>query len=755
MGKKKKGTQEKLTLSNLSSGFSEELQQAVAQEKKETEAAERNEAIRKKQGKYFHNPYNFIPLLSRRSDKFQNSALGDREPVGHSSLMDGYWSGRICVKLTTQTPLLIPDAAKAKDLGDDHKLYPLRIVDNKPYLAPTSIKGMLRSAYEAITNSRLAIFQSHNDRLAYRMRVDNKIWAGRIAKNSKDELCFFPMEPVKLLRYKKYKEEETAPYDKGEAKTALKYSSGQLPQHNEAVWVKIKRGKNTTQVTHVEPRISTNKPNADPAWRAGWACVTGPNCNEKKFERVFLEDKNKMPIPLKEEDISFWTGLIQDYQKCHAKDLAKRDQDYDNNLYDRNHWQQFLKNNPTQDEKKLFLRAYLGHEPGKTAWSKHVYEDDSEVLTAGTLCYAQVSPSKKQIKIRSLIPVTISRKLFQLKPEELLPKKLQPAQDLLELSPADRVFGWVNQKGSMAHKGQLRVHSTSCVTPRPITKFKQKGLTLTILGEPKETQARFYTAKNKDGETMPNGIDKSEGYKQKEQGLRGRKVYPHHQTVDKATDYWVSNNQTSLQTSDKTVREYLQPEQVKSNQNRSIQAWVNPNVEFEFYIDVSNLSKTELGALLWLLNLPENAYHRLGGGKPLGFGSVRLMISSANLSLGEHWRNYYSSLTDSGYSKTGKELETFVHELSAQFENDLSEACETDDAKQRLLDSFLQAAKGFDDGLPTHYPRLNPVPGKEEENFEWFTQNDRDSSKQDKGGRKLSLPHILEDGGLPYNPFNQ
>ncbi|NJM47654.1 MAG: hypothetical protein HC860_17045 [Alkalinema sp. RU_4_3] len=114
----------------------------------------------------FHNPYNFVPALPRGT----SGELGDREPVGHHAYLCNYWSGSISIKLKTKTPLLISDTLKPGDEADNgHKTYDLRMIDGKPYLSPTSIKGMLRAAYEAVTNSRLSVFVGHDDRLAYRM----------------------------------------------------------------------------------------------------------------------------------------------------------------------------------------------------------------------------------------------------------------------------------------------------------------------------------------------------------------------------------------------------------------------------------------------------------------------------------------------------------------------------------------------------------------------------------------------------------
>jgi hypothetical protein len=55
--------------------------------------------------------------------------------------------------------------------------------------------------------------------------------------------------------------------------------------------------------------------------------------------------------------------------------------------------------------------------------------------------------------------------LFAISPEQLLDPSLHPAEnpqeDLAQLSPTDRVFGWVNQQGKGAYRGQLRLSSVT------------------------------------------------------------------------------------------------------------------------------------------------------------------------------------------------------------------------------------------------------------------------------------------------------
>jgi CRISPR-associated protein (TIGR03986 family) len=51
---------------------------------------------------------------------------------------------------------------------------------------------------------------------------------------------------------------------------------------------------------------------------------------------------------------------------------------------------------------------------------------------------------------------------------------------------------------------------------------------------------------------------------------------------------------------------------------------IKPGVEFNGKIRFDNLSPIELGSLLFVINLPENHFHKIGMAKPLGLGSVKI-----------------------------------------------------------------------------------------------------------------------------------
>jgi CRISPR-associated protein (TIGR03986 family) len=703
-----------------------------------------NQALREPEVKGdFHNPYNFVPCLPRKDI---SGDLGDRNPLtfgmGHSVYQSDRWSGRISVTLTTKTPLLIPDifdseVSNGQEKG--HKTFPLRIgADGKPYLPPTSIKGMLRSAYEAITNSRFGVFEKHSDRLAYRMSTSTglQMVPARIEKSDEEQkICLYT--GTSEIRDDGTPDEETyaawLPYYTAQP---IKYADGTKPCHGDNVkaWIELFQhhrwdrrrnqhvadcklwrvrsvARHNEQLSTIAPR-PTNDNGASPNRSyykplnklikiSGYVCITNCNIDRKHDERIFFtgDGFDTVNIPLAEDDWkSFtkqWKELITNYQ--------------DNEDYKRN----------------LPKPSALGGR--NTTWSRHIKEGQSEQsLRHETLCYAHVERDEDdRVIVKALYPVMISRGLFEVAPEMLLSSTLHPATCMDKLSPADRVFGWVNQdkSGKGAYKGNLRIHSVKCGSDNSIHKFDGDGLPLAILGEPKPQQARFYVARDDEGTRLKNGVEKQTGYSKGAKNLRGRKVYPHHQLpLD--------------------VQEYSQNE--RSDQNRSIRAWVKEDVEFTFDIDVTNLSDVELGGLLWLLTLPPDHYHRLGGGKPFGFGSVSLEINWDNTDLrkGDRWKEFYSDLSliaNPNLEQPQGTVEIFQKEVGAVYGNGSF-------PNAKFIKAFCQAAQGFADGKPIHYPRRRRLRDPENKIFDWFVEN------ESPRGQKLSLPDLANEVGLPYYP---
>lgn len=272
-------------------------------------------------------------------------------------------------------------------------------------------------------------------------------------------------------------------------------------------------------------------------------------------------------------------------------------------------------------------------------------------------------------------------------PADLLHSSLKQADNMSELSPADRLFGWVplgksdqNQESEGGYKGRIRVVCEDGARPEIIQDFDGKTLPLAILGQPKPAQGRFYVAKDDRGTPQDDGISKERSGYSKGKGLRGRKQYWHHKGLEagKAQNYWnPSVEDRTQQKENGRYQEYRRPsknsrEQTDS-QNRSIKGWIKPGTVFQASLYVQNLQPEEIGALLWLLSLPKDHYFKLGYGKPLGFGSVRMEIDEDRcadrclpLGTGEDWKDYYAAFDASPPATLIKINKTSVFRSSRQ-----------------------------------------------------------------------------------------
>jgi CRISPR/Cas system CSM-associated protein Csm3 (group 7 of RAMP superfamily) len=325
-------------------------------------------------------------------------------------------------------------------------------------------------------------------------------------------------------------------------------------------------------------------------------------------------------------------------------------------------------------------------------------------------------------------PKTIDPKV----PSDLLADSLKPAQNLAQFSPADRIFGWVNKKadaaapGRNAYKGQLRIASVVCTPLLHEEVLNNSSIPLAILAGPRTKQSRFYGAKDKSGTPISNGIDANlVGYGHTNvQGLRGRKFYLHQPN-------WSQGANAAWRSSD------------RDNQNRSIKDWVKPGTKFTAKIQVTNLNEAELGALLWLLNLGSDGNHflKIGGGKPLGFGSVKVTVKNLDLRDGAALRADFKMLT--GKATAGKRLTNstvaiacFQSELTKLYCNGIAQTFD----EIRFIKAFKRACTGPEGNDPIQYPTLQTSNNI----YEWFGAND--------GGKKLALPALWDLKPLPRNP---
>src|SRR5665811_801926 len=129
----------------------------------------------------FINPYNYVNVPEDRS-KLPEPFL-DGAPAGHGLLLKDHYAGRLSVKIETKTPMLLPDQTNPREVDDGEGAVSFGIscgADGRLLINGSSVKGMLRNAYEIITGSRFGVVADHSKRLAARVPTSRDLHLNRV-----------------------------------------------------------------------------------------------------------------------------------------------------------------------------------------------------------------------------------------------------------------------------------------------------------------------------------------------------------------------------------------------------------------------------------------------------------------------------------------------------------------------------------------------------------------------------------------------
>jgi hypothetical protein len=177
----------------------------------------------------------------------------------------------------------------------------------------------------------------------------------------------------------------------------------------------------------------------------------------------------------------------------------------------------------------------------------------------------------------------------------------------------------------------------------------------------------------------------------------------------------------------------------------AVREWIPEKAEFTFDLMLDDVERVAAGGLLWLLSLGEGHHLKLGGGRPLGFGSVTLTCDDIALSDGPAIGDSLRSLARPRNLDANER-----NDLVAEFRAAVQQAYGDDFSDVAFIKAFLAASTG-DVGsrvgkLPTHYPRMAAAADLKHPSFEWFAANEHPN-----GGGKRSLPPLGGDQGLLHS----
>jgi len=294
------------------------------------------------------------------------------------------------------------------------------------------------------------------------------------------------------------------------------------------------------------------------------------------------------------------------------------------------------------------------------------------------------------------------------------------------LTLAERLFGVVeSRKGegkesARALAGRVRFAHALAAGDEPEGGWYGEEVLLKILASPKPPCPPFYFGQHQPPLTK-NHLDL------RRHAPQGRKVYLHH----RKEDVDAGGHATRV-----TGREHL----------RMRVRPLREGIDFLFHIDYENLTPEELGHLLYALRPTDRFRHKLGLGKPLGLGRVRidrLLLGHRDRSGGLRAEALFAPAyrwaevaTERGEwpPLTGDLARRYRHELAA------TEATPGGDPEPTALAELSSAVRGRIPERVRHaieqvgdpgevraevsYPRLSTQRG-EGEHFRWFVENDR------------------------------
>lgn len=580
-----------------------------------------------------HAPYNFIPLPDKVIPAQQASG-NDRLP-SHDRYYPDRYSGTIVLEIETKSPLytrtmLDPESYSAwaenprEMMRDDagRETY-ARFFNHgdveRPVIPGTTLRGMLRAIVEIITYSKVdwvterkLVYRAVGDRSSLGDSYRESLLGRNQARNP-DMRLEYPLANVKGGYLRKWNGEyyiQPAQEFLGETFIHVDYA-----QANPVIG---HYGKHQTHDVYVLParRSLQNHGRRGPGNLSLHLAVAG---------KVMAANGQSAPA-----------GWVR----------AK--------LVETGQMGRYPATNPDQHPKHMHCAVYdpAGPlpQPGEdvpASWLPvprgiwELYQEDLGINRERNNTPREITPGEPLFYLvdaaGSLIffgPTMMFRLPYNQSPRDFVPPELRQPEDI---DFVDAIFGYVRDEempaGIPQHfAGRLRVGDAKFKSAVDGIWLSPEPVTLKILSGPKPTTFQHYLEQSAPDERR--NLRHYASRTPEETKIRGNKLYWHRGIV----------SQAEIEDLDVNWATDTQHTQVKP---------VKAGVEFESVIAFDNLSAEELGALMWALKLPDRCCHKLGMGKPLGLGAVKI---KPTLHLNDRFDRYERLFDGDGWN-AGKDSE--------------------------------------------------------------------------------------------------
>ncbi|MFT4035243.1 MAG: TIGR03986 family CRISPR-associated RAMP protein [Patulibacter sp.] len=707
----------------------------------------------------FLNPYTFVPFAPEPKGQ-----LGRGAPPGHDEYLPDRYHGRLEVKLTAKTPLVLFDEAsynqKLRDgteHGSEHGSFACPTTpDGRPLLSATTVRGAIRAQYTALTGSRLTTFPEQQP-----LTVREQPQPGQAGD---------PFEPIRVSRdedgklvYQRLRDQylgddehlAAVPFNpsrhrpwKSSARMVGINNPLTVDDHGAhvvaaVVWCSWKRGRQDRTFYRVVSlaRISEAATPDDLAR----ACRS-VQADSERARLAEQPDGGNVPIwgdttVSDPTDPGLVRALVRGRMRISGRTASNK---HDEQLFilERCAHGEVLTGKDEFEKVPLppiaevqWTQIASDHERGlgsgepdagivrgQWAWPGRTLEEQQ-------LVWALFDDNDE---IQEVVPTAYApRRIQRPAPAEALPDHVRPMVASLsrsDCSSADRVFGYVvQQRGARdaAYRSHLRFSPVSCHDTSGHWKvdWGDPGLPLAILSSPKPTLKAFYGPT-----TGPRGL-KLPGVKRYWQRSGESRMPP---LPGPAPDNPTAVDGQHLvgrahapgpgqaPRADNVVYGSLMPGGLRTKQNRSVRSWVRTGTAFTFSIDFDNLTAAELGALLWVLGTrSRNAEHSpaarlaLGGAVPLGYGnaSVEVKLDVSHIERGDHRAARYRARTPGENDSPHQHAQASLVALESALLEAARDAGSAPEAMNALphvqaLHAVERASFGSPRGpLPVLYPR--------------------------------------------------
>lgn len=604
-------------------------------------------------------PYNFIPLPDKvvhappvlDYDRYHKDALSCRIDVELQTLSPTYIRGMMTVE---QFERLSGKGSDKLTEAEKKELAPFFQLGGQPVIPGSSLRGMLRSIVEIVSFGHIrwvatqptftfrAVAAPKDDPLAsdYQKVIGKlaaNVRAGYLERDGED----WYVRPAKLPR--------------------------ELPGCEDATENFLKIKEDRIGSGDIPGFVRLSSPNYKPAWHS--VRFEAYSRKTKSGKAVFIERIGGEGSGLTHKGVLVCSGNMAES----GKKSGSRSKRTTHTV--------ILERDPKAKRIKVSPQAIEDYRKGMTPFQEESLGAWNGEGKKGQGCLAEGAPVFYVVEGNEVayfghspnfrIPMRLSGSKRAATPHDFVPLEMRK-DDRPDF--ADALFGWVQDDSTDGNSppgqraGKVFIGDARYVDHANGIWLNDAPITPHTLASPKPTTFQHYLVQDKQaGHDPDNKVSLAHyGTPPRETQIRGFKRYWH---KGPSPDILATDKEKSLEKQLTRIR------------------LLKAGVRFRFRIYFENLHPAELGALLWALTLPgesgKDYAHKIGMGKPLGMGAVKLTLKSLLIS---DRRKCYSQLFDGqAWCVAGETRD--AQEFIAAFERYvLDELGETNKGRRRLVE---------------------------------------------------------------------